>query len=84
MLPLVDDLPMRGFAPPAWTLGGGTALMLRHDHRLSRDIDVFLRDPQYLPALPADRLRAEVDLLPAGEPYAIDCFERVRRFLGQD
>jgi hypothetical protein len=25
--------------------------MLRHRHRLSRDIDIFLRDPQYLPAL---------------------------------
>jgi nucleotidyltransferase AbiEii toxin of type IV toxin-antitoxin system len=31
-----------------WTLGGGTALMLRIDHRESRDIDIFLSDPQQL------------------------------------
>lgn len=31
-----------------WTLGGGTALMLRIGHRLSRDIDIFLSDPQQL------------------------------------
>ena len=31
-----------------WTLGGGTVLMFRHQHRLSRDIDIFFRDPQPL------------------------------------
>jgi Nucleotidyl transferase AbiEii toxin, Type IV TA system len=31
-----------------WTLGGGTALMLRIEHRESRDIDIFLSDPQQL------------------------------------
>lgn len=31
-----------------WTLGGGTALMLRVHHRESRDIDIFLADPQQL------------------------------------
>jgi hypothetical protein len=31
-----------------WTLGGGTVLMLRFDHRQSRDIDLFVPDPQYL------------------------------------
>jgi hypothetical protein len=39
-----------------WTLGGGTALMLRIDHRESRDIDIFLDDPQQLAFLdPAKR-----------------------------
>jgi hypothetical protein len=33
---------------PAWTFGGGTVLMLRLDHRHSRDIDLFVPDPQYL------------------------------------
>lgn len=31
-----------------WTLGGGTALMLQLQHRESRDIDIFLSDPQAL------------------------------------
>jgi len=36
---------------PDWTFGGGTALMLQCEHRRSKDIDIFLRDPQYLTAL---------------------------------
>jgi hypothetical protein len=31
-----------------WTLGGGTALMFMFDHRISKDIDIFLPDPQFL------------------------------------
>jgi hypothetical protein len=31
-----------------WTLGGGTAMMLQIDHRVSRDVDIFLDDPQLL------------------------------------
>lgn len=34
-----------------WALGGGTVLMLRYAHRVSRDIAVFLHDPQLLPHL---------------------------------
>lgn len=33
---------------PRWTFGGGTVLMLRLKHRHSRDIDLFVPDPQYL------------------------------------
>ena len=33
---------------PVWTFGGGTVLMLRLHHRHSRDIDLFVPDPQYL------------------------------------
>lgn len=33
---------------PQWTFGGGTVLMLRLNHRLSKDIDLFVPDPQYL------------------------------------
>lgn len=33
---------------PLWSFGGGTVLMLRLDHRLSKDIDLFVPDPQYL------------------------------------
>nr|WP_228748053.1 nucleotidyl transferase AbiEii/AbiGii toxin family protein [Bradyrhizobium sp. BR 10289] len=31
-----------------WTFGGGTAMMLQIDHRLSHDVDIFLSDPQVL------------------------------------
>lgn len=33
---------------PLWTFGGGTVLMLRIGHRQSKDIDLFVPDPQYL------------------------------------
>jgi hypothetical protein len=53
------DRTLRGLAEfrrqgqpvPDWVLGGGTALMVFADHRLSRDIDVFIDDPQYLALL---------------------------------
>lgn len=45
---LMDDIAARGIADPHWTLGGGTVLMLRHGHRHSKDIDVFVPDRQYL------------------------------------
>ena len=32
----------------SWTMGGGTVLMLRHNHRSSKDIDIFFSDPQPL------------------------------------
>lgn len=33
---------------PVWSFGGGTVLMLRLNHRDSRDIELFVPDPQYL------------------------------------
>lgn len=45
---LIDEIALRGMADPFWTFGGGTVLMLRHQHRLSKDIDIFVPDPQYL------------------------------------
>ena len=48
-LKIIDDLEVRGgIAKPFWTFGGGTVLMLRYGHRLSKDIDIFVPDPQYL------------------------------------
>ena len=35
-------------ANPGWSFGGGTVLMLRSGHRQSRDIDLFIPDPQML------------------------------------
>src|SRR5690242_7145920 len=46
-LALTDHLA-RVIANPVWTFGGGTVLMLRLNHRHSRDIDLFVPDPQYL------------------------------------
>jgi predicted nucleotidyltransferase component of viral defense system len=45
---LIDEIDRHGFKDPLWTFGGGTVLMLRHGHRLSKDIDIFVPDPQYL------------------------------------
>lgn len=66
---------------PQWTFGGGTVLMLRFDHRFSKDVDLFVPDLQYLgyvnPRLggPAEELTSEYEenaefiklLLPTGE-----------------
>lgn len=46
---LIDEIRKHGgVADPFWTLGGGTVLMFRYHHRLSKDIDIFVPDPQYL------------------------------------
>jgi predicted nucleotidyltransferase component of viral defense system len=45
---LVDEIARHGIGHPFWTFGGGTVLMLRYGHRLSKDIDIFVPDPQYL------------------------------------
>jgi len=46
-LVLMDALPLSD--PPAqWRFGGGTVLMLRYRHRLSKDIDLFIDSPQLL------------------------------------
>jgi hypothetical protein len=43
---------------PDWVLGGGTALMIHTGHRISKDIDAFIEDPQYLSFL-SPRLAGE-------------------------
>jgi len=45
---LIDEIATHGIENPFWTFGGGTVLMLRYRHRLSKDIDIFVPDPQYL------------------------------------
>ena len=45
---LIDEIARHGIRNPVWTFSGGTVLMLRHAHRLSKDIDIFVPDPQYL------------------------------------
>jgi hypothetical protein len=38
------DLEKKGFGSPDMVIGGGTVLMFRFEHRLSKDIDFFMRD----------------------------------------
>lgn len=45
---LVEDIHLHGSKDFFWTFGGGTVLMLRYQHRVSKDIDIFVPDPQYL------------------------------------
>lgn len=47
-LVLIDSVQKAGITLTDWTFGGGTALMRRYRHRFSKDIDIFIPDPQYL------------------------------------
>ncbi|MGY8527589.1 nucleotidyl transferase AbiEii/AbiGii toxin family protein [Paracidovorax citrulli] len=47
-LQLVGEIEKHGGRRPFFTFGGGTVLMLRHNHRFSKDIDIFVPDPQSL------------------------------------
>jgi hypothetical protein len=55
----LDSLAGLAMAAPEWTFGGGTVLMLRHAHRVSKDVDIFLHDAQFLTAL-SPRLNSAV------------------------
>lgn len=45
---IIDEIQKAGTPNPFWTFGGGTVLMLRYNHRFSKDVDIFVPDPQYL------------------------------------
>jgi hypothetical protein len=47
-LVLIDDAQRLGLPVQEWTFGGGTVLMRRHHHRLSKDVDIFINDPQFI------------------------------------
>lgn len=47
-LTLIDSVGAAGVTLDDWSFGGGTVLMRRHRHRVSKDIDIFVPDPQYL------------------------------------
>lgn len=49
-----------------WTFGGGTALMLQIDHRDSRDVDIFLADPQLLGCLDPGKHSFKFEVKPSG------------------
>ncbi|HEX5130189.1 MAG TPA: nucleotidyl transferase AbiEii/AbiGii toxin family protein [Usitatibacter sp.] len=45
-----------------WSFGGGTVLMRRFGHRVSKDVDIFVPDPQYLGYV-SPRLNDKADAL---------------------
>lgn len=45
---LIDSVGAAGGILDDWSFGGGTVLMRRHHHRFSKDIDIFVPDPQCL------------------------------------
>ena len=47
-LVLIDSAAAAGAEIRHWSFGGGTVLMRRYRHRFSKDIDIFINDPQYL------------------------------------
>ena len=47
----VSILESANIMPDLWEIGGGTVLSSYFDHRLSKDIDVFILDTQYLSML---------------------------------
>jgi hypothetical protein len=45
---LIDEISEAGIKIPDWSMGGGTVLMFHYQHRKSKDIDIFVPDPQFL------------------------------------
>lgn len=47
-LTLIDSVGKSGAAFEPWSFGGGTVLMRKYRHRFSKDVDIFVPDPQFL------------------------------------
>jgi hypothetical protein len=47
-LDIIDEAARAGQRLGDWTFGGGTVLMRRYHHRVSKDVDIFVPDPQWL------------------------------------
>ena len=47
-LAIIDSGDPNGLRADKWSFGGGTVLMRRYRHRVSKDVDIFVPDPQYL------------------------------------
>jgi hypothetical protein len=47
-LQIIDATAISGERIADWSFGGGTVLMRRFRHRVSKDIDIFVPGPQYL------------------------------------
>jgi hypothetical protein len=57
---IVDDAQKTATSSLHAVLGGGTRVMLALNHRISNDIDLFIRDPQWIGYL-SPRLNANVE-----------------------
>ena len=57
---IIDSLEASGYGKLDYRLGGGTVLMFRFDHRISKDIDIFTHDAQALSFL-SPRLNATAE-----------------------
>ena len=69
-LTLIEEIRKHGTSSPFWTFGGGTVLMLRHGHRVSKDVDIFVPDPQYLAYVNPRISDAASDITPNYEEHA--------------
>ena len=63
-LSILDEAVAAGTPGSGWSFGGGTVLMRRYRHRVSRDVDIFVPDPQWLGYL-TPRLNAKAESLAA-------------------
>lgn len=63
---IIDQAVMPEDIPSEWSFGGGTALMLQIDHRISYDIDFFNEDLQQLGHVRAIAMDWYVDVGRAG------------------
>jgi predicted nucleotidyltransferase component of viral defense system len=61
-LDCIDTLPFE----TKWSFGGGTVLMMQYQHRYSKDIDIFIKDPQIIAYL-TPRLNDMVDEITTGK-----------------
>ena len=61
-LTIIDSVAQSGHPLEDWSFGGGTVLMRRHFHRFSKDVDIFIPDPQYLNHL-TPRLNNKVEVM---------------------
>ena len=62
VLSIIDEAVASGAPASGWSFGGGTVLMRRHRHRISKDVDIFVPDPQWLGYL-TPRLNAKAESL---------------------
>jgi hypothetical protein len=81
MIELLAQLRERTGMRPAWSFGGGTALMLQINHRESHDIDVFIDDPQVLAYLNPETQEYPLSRLP--DSYETDGTRALKLAFGQ-
>lgn len=66
-LACIDTLDRRGMKAK-WSFGGGTAMMMTYSHRDSKDIDIFITDPQLIGYL-SPRLQDDIQTISGFTAY---------------